>query len=67
MEFFVELYEPTESMDPPKMFGDDTSTRITILDEDQPGTICFEETQLDVGRGAEELEIKVCRVDGADG
>ena len=49
------------------MFGDDTSTRITILDEDQPGTICFEETQLDVGRGAEELEIKVCRVDGADG
>lgn len=49
------------------MPGDDTTTRITILDEDQPGTICFEETQLDVARGAEEIEIKVCRVDGADG
>lgn len=67
MEFFVELYEPSSTTEPPRLAGDDTTTRITILDEDQPGTICFEETQLDVSRNAEEIEIKICRVDGADG
>jgi len=61
------LYEPSSTAAPPKLPGDDTITRITILDEDQPGTLCFEETQLDVSRSADELVIKVCRIDGADG
>lgn len=51
----------------PKLTGDDTKTKITILDEDQPGTICFEDTQLDVKRTNEFIEMKILRVDGADG
>jgi hypothetical protein len=51
MEFFVELYDVlagTKGM--PKLYGDDTKTKITILDEDFPGTLCFEETQMEVNR-----------------
>ena len=61
------MYEPSSTTEPPKLPGDDTITKITIMDEDQPGTLCFEETQLDVSRSADEIAIKVCRIDGADG
>jgi hypothetical protein len=67
LEFFVELYEPSTTAEPPRLAGDDTITRITILDEDAPGTICLEETQLEFPRTATEAEIVVCRADGADG
>lgn len=50
MEFFVELYDVKNTAGMPKLFGDDTKTRITILDEDFPGTLCFEETQMEVNR-----------------
>jgi len=66
-EFFVELYEPSTTTEPPKLPGDDTVTKVTILDNDNPGTLCFEETQLDVSKDAEEIEVTVCRADGADG
>ena len=40
LDFFVELYSP-ESDGQTKEFGDDTKTKITILDEDFPGTLGF--------------------------
>ena len=67
MEFFVELYDPTGTMGMPKFYGDDTKTKITILDEDFPGTLCFEETQLEVNRALDKIEIKILRLDGSDG
>lgn len=32
--FFVELYEPSSTSAPPRLPGDDTATKVTILDED---------------------------------
>jgi len=47
--------------------GDDTRCKVTILDEDFPGTIGFGNTDLRVPKGAQEVEIEVERVDGSDG
>lgn len=67
MEFFVELYDPSGTVGMPKFYGDDTQTKVTILDEDFPGTICFEDTQLTVSKSEAKLEIKILRLDGSDG
>ena len=45
LEFYVELYDFTGSM-APKFYGDDTRCKVTILDDDFPGSLCFEETQI---------------------
>lgn len=49
------------------MEGDDTQTKITIVDEDRPGTICFEETQYSIKNTEDKIQIKLLRVDGSDG
>jgi hypothetical protein len=67
MEFFVELYDPSGSKGMPKFSGDDTITRVTILDEDFPGIICFEDTQLSINKRHDQLEIKIMRNEGSDG
>ena len=41
MDFFVELYDPDGPQGMPQLHGDDTRCKITILDEDFPGTLCF--------------------------
>jgi len=47
LDFCVELYDlQTEERLP----GDDTQCRVTILDEDFPGTLGFEITSLSVSR-----------------
>jgi hypothetical protein len=53
----------------PKFFGDDTTTKVTILDEDFPGTLRFEETQITVAGGGlkEFIHLKVQRINGSDG
>lgn len=38
LDFFVELYDPNTQT---RLPGDDTRTKVTILDEDFPGTIGF--------------------------
>lgn len=38
LDFFVELYDPNTMQ---RLPGDDTRTKVTILDEDFPGTIGF--------------------------
>jgi len=40
LDFFVELYDP-EKPGKPRLPGDDTRTKVTILDEDLPGTLSF--------------------------
>lgn len=40
LDFFVELYNP-ELEGNPRHFGDDTRSKVTILDEDFPGTLSF--------------------------
>jgi len=39
-DFFVELYDKTTGI---RLLGDDTRTRITILDDDKPGMLVFAE------------------------
>ena len=63
-DFYVELYDVNTKK---KLYGDDTQCKVTILDEDFPGTIQFGETDVRVSKGATEVEIDVERVDGSDG
>ena len=44
-DFFVELYDPDNNQ---KLPGDDTETKITVIDDDQPGIIGFEKRQVTV-------------------
>ena len=64
-DFFVELYEDEDS--PERMEGDDTQTKITILDEDNPGTIGFEVRHQKVKKKDGFAYITITRNDGADG
>jgi hypothetical protein len=45
LDFTVELYDPN-SPNLERYFGDDTLTKITILDEDFPGTLGFNQTEI---------------------
>ena len=69
LEFWVELYDPTKTEQGVHdlLPGDDTRTKVTILDEDFPGTIGFGNTDIRVGKGETEVEIEIERVDGSDG
>ena len=66
MDFKVELYDPG-SEDVQRLDGDDTQCTITILDEDFPGTIGFEVSEVSVQKGESKIEIVVTRSDGSDG
>ena len=50
-----------------KLEGDDTQCKITILDEDFPGSIGFEEKDLTVKKGTSSVCVTVKRFDGSDG
>lgn len=43
----VELYDPATGE---KFFGDDTQTKITILDEDFPGKLGFAATEIQASK-----------------
>jgi hypothetical protein len=45
----------------------DTRTRVTILDEDFPGTLGFENTALFVSKSQEYVDLTVLRTNGSDG
>merc|ERR1719502_85582 len=64
-DFFVQLYEPNTNEE---LVGQDTKTRVTIIDDDKPGQICFENTKgIKVAPTEEFCEIKVIRKNGSDG
>jgi hypothetical protein len=64
LNFFVELYDPSTGQ---KLRGDDTECKITILDEDFPGVLGLQVTEVQVGAGNDKVDIVVTRVDGTDG
>lgn len=71
LDFFVELYDPNKVNPDTGLFeklnGDDTSCKITVLDEDFPGCLGFEITDIRVGAKADKVDVKVVRMEGADG
>ena len=64
-DFYVELYDAATGN---RLIGEDTRTRITILDDDKPGMLVFEEKKA-LRHPANESECKVVvnRVHGTDG
>ena len=50
-----------------KLEGDDTCCVVTILDEDQPGILGFQEKSIKVRKKDKFAYVKVVRTDGADG
>jgi len=64
--FSVELYDP-ESANKTRLDGDDTMTKVTVLDEDFPGTIGFEITDVHVPKDSDKVKISLVRSDGSDG
>ena len=50
-----------------KLEGDDTTCTITILDEDFPGTLGFEATDIHVDKKMKKATITINRRDGSDG
>jgi len=51
----------------PRLYGDDTQTKITILDEDFPGTLGFGETEVTCIKSQDKVDIVVKRAEGTDG
>lgn len=66
MDFFVELYD-IDKEDGPRLTGDDTRTTVTILDEDFPGTLGFQNTDMRVQKDQERVDITLVRTNGSDG
>lgn len=64
MEFFLELYDPATKK---RLYGDDTLCKVTILDEDFPGKLGFEVTDISASRFHDKVEVKVVRTEGTDG
>lgn len=68
MDFNVELYDPSSPDGKmSRLYGNDTATKITILDEDFPGTLKFEDTQISVVQGKTHVNLKILREAGSDG
>lgn len=64
MDFFIEIYDTKNGQ---RVFGDDTECRITILDEDFPGKLGFEMTEIEASRTQDKVDIVVKRFEGTDG
>ena len=47
LDFYVEIYDPKLNQ---RFYGDDTECRVTILDEDFPGKLGFECTEIEASR-----------------
>lgn len=64
-DFFVQLYDANTQN---AISGQDTKTRITIVDDDKPGQICFKELKsIKVSPTAEFAEVVISRKNGNDG
>lgn len=64
-DFFVQLYDPNTMAE---LVGQDTKTRVTIIDDDKPGQICFQDTKgIKVAPTDDFCNIVVIRKNGSDG
>jgi len=66
MDFHIELYD-CEKDGNPRLYGEDTRTTVTILDEDFPGTLGFKTTEMRVQKEQEKVDIVLVRTNGSDG
>lgn len=64
LDFYIELYDITSSE---RLEGDDTKCKVTILDEDFPGNLGFEESEIKVHKSMDKVDIVVTRTEGCDG
>lgn len=63
-DFYVQLYDTSEMA----LSGKDTRTKITILDDDKPGQICFREDKTIKAVATEQYaEVIILRKNGSDG
>lgn len=65
-DFYVDLYDPT-TVERTKLVGRDTESRVTILDDDKPGTLCFENPRIRHAVTNTQCVIQVKRIHDADG
>lgn len=49
------------------MYGDNTKTKVTILDDDKPGKFQFRQTSMQMKKSDKSAQIIIERIDGADG
>lgn len=64
-DFYVELYDLETKT---RLVGEDTRTRVTILDDDKPGMLVFDEKKsLRHPANESECTVVVNRVQGTDG
>lgn len=64
-DFFAQLYDPVSGAE---LQGQDTRTRVTIIDDDKPGQICFKETKSIQALASEEFaNVVIERKNGSDG
>lgn len=64
-DFFVQLYDPSTRQD---LIGHDTRTRVTIIDDDTPGQLCFKDNNgVKVQPTEEFVEVVVNRKNGNSG
>ena len=70
LDFYIELYDPNQINSegvPDRLKGDDTRCKVTILDEDFPGSLGFEVTDIRVPKNAQKVDVTIMRMEGADG
>jgi solute carrier family 8 (sodium/calcium exchanger) len=65
-DFFVYLYDIND-VEKKQLFGDNTRTKVTILDDDKPGIISFSKTDVRVKRSDKVAVLHVVRQEGSDG
>jgi solute carrier family 8 (sodium/calcium exchanger) len=63
-DFLVELYDVNTAK---KLDGKDTQTRITIIDDDEPGKLGFQQVKLSCQSKNKKVKVKVVRKHGCDG
>lgn len=68
-DFYVILCDPYDNSPEGKQLdGKDTKTKVTIIDDDKPGQICFEEPKgVKAAANSEFAEIVILRKNGSDG
>lgn len=65
-DFYVILYDPNDA-DKKQLYGDNTRTKVTILDDDKPGTFQMKLNHVQCKRSDGVARVFVSRVEGSDG
>lgn len=65
-DFYVYLYNIGDEAKN-QLYGDNTATKVTILDDDKPGKFQFKLTSMQAKRSDGTVQVIIERIDGADG